>query len=363
MELQVTQENLNKALQAVARVATGKSTLPILSNVLLQIADNRLTISATNLDIAIKVYIGAKVTKQGSLTVPARLMQDFVNNLPQGTIDIEQQENKLHITAGGFDSTINGVPADEFPVMPAISDGSAWEVDSQTFKDSLSRVVFAASADEARPVLTGVYLLSKKENLYAAATDSYRLAEGKIGQASSQTELLIPASAIQDLLRIIGDDQGKVSVECDEQQVQFTVAGIELVARLIDGKYPDYQKLLPKSFEVQASLANKELANIAKVSSLFAKESAGSITVEVSEKNQTLSIRSVASQVGENVSEASATVKGSGEITLNSRYLLDALSAAGGEDVEFCFNGKLDPIVVRNPQDKDYTHIIMPLKS
>jgi DNA polymerase-3 subunit beta len=363
MKLQVTQENLNKALGTVARVANARGTLPVLANVLIKTVNNRLSIAATNLDIAITHYIGAKVAEDGSITVPARLMQDFVSSLPSAVIDLNLDEYKLHIATDQYQSVINGVSAEEFPVMPAIEQGKTWIVAAPILKKSLQQVVMAASTDEARPVLTGVLLHTSEGKLFMAATDSYRLAEKQLGANAEQIELLVPVSAMQDVLRIVGDFEGDVQVTSDEQQILFRVGDVELVARLIEGKYPDYRKLMPQSFETVATLKRADLLNVTKVSSLFARESAGSITINVDESAQNLSIRSVASQLGENTATADAKVTGTGVITLNSRYLLDALHALGGEDVTFAFNGKLEPTVIRDPAADDYTHIIMPLKS
>jgi DNA polymerase-3 subunit beta len=363
MKLQVTQENLNRALSSVARVANSHSTLPILANVLIKTSNNRLSLSATNLDIAITHYIGAKVKDEGSITVPARLMQDFVGNLPDGVINLDLEETKLHVTTDKYKSVVNGIVADDFPAMPAISGGTDWTVKSSTFKKALQQVVFTASNDETRPVLTGVLLQTSGGKLYMAATDSYRLAEKDIGPSKQDFSLLIPASSMHDLLRVLGDNDDDIKITHNEQQVLFRVGDIELVTRLVDGKYPDYRKLIPASFATQAVLKRGDLLNVTKVSSLFARESAGSVTIEVSKESGQLSIRSVASQLGENTATADAKVKGEGSITLNSRYLLDALNALDGEEVSFGFNGKLEPTLLTNPANPDYQHIIMPLKS
>ena len=363
MKLHVTQENLNRALGSVARVANSRGTLPILANVLIKTSNNRLSLSATNLDIAITHYIGAKVTEEGSITVPARLMQDFVNSLPDGTIELDLQETKLHVTTDQYQSVVNGIVADDFPEMPAITSGTHWSVDGALFKKGLQQVVFAASNDETRPVLTGVLFQTAEGKLHIAATDSYRLAEKDLGKNPEDVQLLIPASAMQDLLRVIGDGADPVEVTHDDQQVLFQVGDVELVTRLVDGKYPDYRKLIPPSFATEATLKRTDFVNVTKVSSLFARESAGSVTIEVDEAKGELSIRSVASQLGENTATATAVVSGSGSITLNSRYLLDALGALSGDEVTFGFNGKLEPTLLSDPKNKDYQHIIMPLKS
>ncbi|HVX56317.1 MAG TPA: DNA polymerase III subunit beta [Candidatus Saccharimonadales bacterium] len=363
MKLQVTQENLNRALGSVARVANSRGTLPILANVLIKTTNNRLSLSATNLDIAITHFIGAKVTEEGSITVPARLMQDFVGSLPDGVIELDLQETKLHVSTEQYKSVVNGIVADDFPVMPALSGGKKWTVSGADFKKALQQVVFAASSDETRPVLTGVLLQTIDGTLYMAATDSYRLAERKLGKNKESVQLLIPASAMHDLLRVLGDGDDQVKITHDDQQVLFQIGDIELVTRLVEGKYPDYKKLIPGSFTSQATLKRADFINVTKVSSLFARESAGSVTIELNKTDKQLSIRSVASQLGENTATADAQVTGDGSITLNSRYLLDALQALTGDEVVFGFNGKLEPTLLFDPANKDYQHIIMPLKS
>lgn len=363
MKLQVTQENLNRALGSVAKVANSRNTLPILANVLMKTSNNRLSLSATNLDIGITHYIGSKVSEEGSITVPARLMQDFVGSLPEGVINLELQETKLKVTTDQYQSVVNGIVADDFPVMPAITSGKSWTVKGSVLKKGLQQVVFAASNDETRPVLTGVLLTTQDGVLSMAATDSYRLAEKSLGANKEDVNLLIPATALQDLLRVLGDGDDLVKVTHDDSQVLFQVGDVELVTRLVDGKYPDYRKLIPASFQTEATLKRADFVNVTKVSSLFARESAGSVTIEIDEATQKLSIRSVASQLGENTATAEAKVVGSGSITLNSRYLLDALTAVGGDNVTFGFNGKLEATLLRDLTHGDYQHVIMPLKS
>lgn len=363
MKLQVTQENLNRALGTVAKVANSRNQLPILANVLIKTVNNRLSISATNLDIGITHFIGAKIASEGSITVPARLMQDFISSLPGGVIDLDLDNLKLQISTGKYNSTVNGIVADEFPVMPQISKGKTWSINSTALKKALQQVVFTASSDESRPVLTGVLIQSIKGHLFMAATDSYRLAEKDLGANKAEVNMLVPASAMHDLLRIIGDFDGEVKVMHDDQQVLFSVGDIELIARLLEGNYPDYRKLIPEKFSVSSKVNRNDFINITKVSSLFARESAGSITIEVSEAEQNISIRSIASQLGENTSKADAKITGDGSITLNSRYLMDSLQAFDGEEVSFGFNGKLEATLLKDNKSTDYIHIIMPLKS
>jgi DNA polymerase-3 subunit beta len=199
--------------------------------------------------------------------------------------------------------------------------------------------------------------------LHISRTDSYRLAERKLVELATEVKLLIPATALHDVLRIINDYSGDVRVLHDDQQVQFLAGDVELVTRLIEGNYPDYQKLIPSAFATTATLSKAEFVNTTKITSLFARESAGSIVVSVDEASESIWIHAVASQLGENNATATAKATGSGSITLNSRYLLDALQAIHGSEVTIGFNGKVEAVLLTDPTDDSYKHLIMPLKS
>lgn len=363
MKLTVTQENLARALATVARIASNRGSLPILSNVLLRTTNNQLYIAATNLDLAISETIGAKVSREGSITVPARLMQDYVASLPNATLTLELVDNKLKISTDHHNSSINGTPADDFPVMPVIENSEILTIPGVAFKQSLSQVLFAASNDDARPVLTGLYLHSKDGQLFAVATDSYRLAEKRITPTESDLAMLLPASSLSEVLRVMKEDIDDVTINYDEQQALISLGNIEIVTRLIEGTYPDYRKLLPKSYETTATTTKKDLQEITKVSSLFAREAAGGVTMSIEAEPKQISIRSIASQVGENTAIAEADITGDAVITMNSRYILDALSAFDGDKIAVNVNGKLDPCVFTDPDNDDYLHVVMPVKS
>lgn len=365
MKLQVTQENLNRALNSVARVADSHGTLPILANVLIRAKNNRLSIAATNLDIAITHYIGAKIEKGGEITVPASLLANFIASLPKGVIDLELTENKLKISTANYQSSINGIVADDFPVMPAIEKQEGISVEAVEIKKAFQQVVFAAATSDSRPVLCGVYIYSDKNKLKIVATDSSRLAEKEVSGAkpTNQTSILVPSSAINDLIRVIDDSSDKLKIVHDNQQVLFSFGDIELVARLIDSPYPNYSVLIPTTFSVKATLKKDDLFNIVKVSSLFARETAGSITLEINEKDQLVGINSLASQLGENTATAPAKIKGEGSITLNSRFLTEAINAFSGENINLSFGDKLKPVLLTDSDKPDYKHIIMPIKT
>lgn len=366
MELTVTQENLAKALSVVGRVASTKTQLPILSNILLRTDNNRLLVAATNLEIATTQHIGAKIAKPGAITIPARLVSDFISSLPKGTIELKVEHDHLHIKAGSYSSTINGVVADDFPELPTIDETSSiqYSIKADDFKQAISQTIITSSNDSTRPVLTGVYWHSHEGFLYLAATDGYRLSERRLVETKSDVAAIVPTSSLQEVLRTVGDDIEEVEVLFDETQVRFRAGEAEITSRLIDGNFPDYRQLIPASSDTSVTLEKSDFVRITKIAGLFARESGGSVTLTADSEKKTMSIHSIASQLGENTSESAAEVVGDGQVTLNSRYLSEALSVIDGDTVTFRFSGKLAPCVL-TAVEKDvlYLHIIMPLKS
>ncbi|MDB5177165.1 MAG: dnaN [Candidatus Saccharibacteria bacterium] len=366
MELTVTQENLTRALTAASRVASTKTQLPILSNILLRTDGHRLMVAATNLEIATTQLIGAKIINKGAITVPARLITEFVSSLPKTTVTLKVTDNKLHLTADGYNSTINGAIADDFPELPTINEKTAvsYAIDTAKLKQAIGQTTLTTSNDNTRPVLTGVYWHSHDGALYLAGTDGYRLSEKRLIPTKSDVAAIIPTSSLQEVLRTINDDINEVEILFDESQVRFRLNDAEITSRLIDGNFPDYRQLIPANSESAVTIKKSEFAQIAKVAGLFARESGGSITITADSEKSNISLHSVASELGENTSEATAEVTADGQVTLNSRYLIEALGVVDSETVTFRFSGKLSPCVITGDQsDNDYQHIIMPLKS
>jgi len=366
MELTVTQENLNRALSAVGRVASTKTQLPILSNILLRTDKNRLLVAATNLEIASTQYIGAKISKPGAITIPARLMSEFISSLPKESIELKVINENLHIKCGNYTSTINGFIADEFPELPTINELSSiqYSIKTEDFKHAVSQTIINTSNDSTRPVLTGVYWNSFEGQLYLAATDGYRLSERLLVKTKSEVSAIIPTQTLTEVLRNITDESNEIDILFDETQVRFRINDAEIISRLIDGNFPNYRQLIPASSESTVILNKADFIRITKIAGLFARESGGSVTITADKEKGTLSVQSIASQFGENNSEASAKVTNDGHITLNSRYLSEALSVIDGDEVEFSFSGKIAPCMIKSTiPNTNYYHIIMPLKS
>lgn len=367
MELIVTQENLSKALSVVGRVASTKTQLPILSNILLRTEKNRLLVAATNLEIASSNYIGAKITKQGAITIPARLISEFVSNLPKEPIELKVENSKLHLTCGSYSSTINGIIADEFPELPVIDPDKSisYTVAVEDFKQSVAQTIITSSSDATRPVLTGVFWHSHDGYIYLAATDGYRLSERQLVETKSDIAAIIPASTLQEVVRTITDDVSEIELLFNDTQVHFKLNEIEISSRLIDGSFPDYRQLIPSSSDIDITIQKSDFVRVTKIAGLFARESGGGVTLTADKDDKTLAIHSIASELGENTSKAPVlSITEGGVVTLNSRYLSEALSVVDGDTIRFQYSGKLSPCVVTTDQKKPvYKHIIMPLKS
>lgn len=370
MKVSLTQENLHKGLSIVGKIVGNRSTLPVLGNVLISTESNRLRLSTTNLEIGINYWLGAKVEQEGSITVPARLLGDYVATLPNNNIELSVEKSILSLKTTNYQSTINGTSAEEFPSIPKLEKKSPLQLPAQQLKQAISQVITAASIDDARPVLSGVYLYNSPNHLITVATDSYRLAEKKIKLTPKNKsipddfKIIIPVRTMQEVLRITDDEQDKIELLVEDNQVLFRLANIELVSRLIDGQFPDYRQLIPREAQTQATLKTADLTAVTKTAALFAKENAGSVSLKIDPAAKSLNIRSIASQLGENISHAPAQIKGEGgEVSLNCRYLLEALSVLNQEKLTFSITGKVNPCLLRPEGDDSYLHIIMPLRS
>lgn len=366
MKIKVTQEKLNKALSNVSRIAVGKVTLPILNNVLIRVNKKKVSLITTNLDMAVIDFLPVSSSEDGVVTVPAKLLAEFVSNLPKGeTIEISSKDTKVTIKSGKYSSTINGALADDFPELPEINEKEAviYKIGVDEFKNSIGQVIVATSNDLTRPALTGVFFNTYNQTLAIAATDGYRLAEKKlIDKVESEVKAIVPANSLQEVLRAISDDIEEVEISFNEDLVRFRLGEIEIISKLIDASYPDYKKLIPKNHKIKVALDKEELTRVTKLAALFARSVGGSIVCETKEPD-TFLVKSIANEFGENDSMIETKVEKAGKVNLNSRFLLDALNAMEEPEITFEFSDHVAPILLKNKKDNKYTHIIMPLNS
>lgn len=364
MKVTLTQENLAKALTLVGRTVATRATLPVLSNVLLVAADGRLKLSATDLEIGVSTLVGGQVETEGSITVPARLLSDFVSNNRDPKIELSAKETTLHLKSEHFEANINGIEASEFPSIPQIKDQPTISIENKIFTEAIKQVIIAPATDDTRPILAGVLFSFKGDELKLVATDSYRLAEKKITlkKKAEPAEVIVPSRSLNELLRILTSDNAEeVAVSISENQILFMVGETQIVSRIIEGSFPAYEQIIPKNQPTEAVVDVEEMVGIVKMAALFARESANNIKLTFS-KNQLLA-KSMSAQVGENTSTMSAEVTGAEiEIAFNAKYLLDFLGVVGEKNVRISVGDRLSPGMIHPAKATDYLYVIMPLR-
>lgn len=364
MKIKVTQEKLNKALTCVSRIAANKSTLPILNNILIRVDNKKVSLITTNLDMAIVDYLPVSESENGVITVPAKLLTEFISNLPKGeTVEISSNDTKVLIKAGKYSSTINGALADDFPELPEIDGKNAvvFKVDAEEFKNSISQVIIASSNDLTRPALTGLYFDTNDGSLFAVSTDGYRLAKKElIKKVESEVKAIVPSSTLHEVLRTISDDVDDIEISFNEDLVQFRLGETEVVSKLIDASYPNYTALIPKNNDTKVILDRDELIRTIKLAALFARSVDGSIVCEA-KAPETFSVKSIANEFGENDSSLQTSVEKDSKTRLNSRFFIDALNSIYSKEIVMEFSSNVKPILVYGKNDNTYIHIIMPL--
>ncbi len=370
MKLSVMQENLARGLSVVSRAVSNRSTLPVLANVLLKTEDAGLKLTATNLEIGITYWVPGKIETDGATTVPAKLLTDLVNSLPAGDrVDLALQAgDTLHLRCGRFETHIKGIDADEFPAIGAAGERPTTRIAQNVLRRALAETAFAAASDEARPILTGVLARFEGDQLTLAAADNYRIAVKTIPilDAVPETSVVVPARALNELARILADvdDPVEVVLAAGKNQILFHLDGIDLVSRLIDGQFPNYQQVVPTSHTTRAVLEREELLRAVRPAALIAHESANIVKLQVSADGEPGVTVSANAEVGDHVGQVEATVEGDGTtIAFNARYLADVLTNVAAEQFALELNGPLSPGVFKPIGDDQYIHVVMPVRT
>jgi DNA polymerase-3 subunit beta len=370
VKLSVMQENLARGLGIVSRAVSSRSTLPVLSNVLLRTEDAGLKLTATNLEIGITAWVAGKIDGEGQLTVPARLFNDLVAGLPAGErIDLESDDNTtLRIKAGRYQTQLRGIDAEEFPVIPSPGERPTTRVNQRELRHALSEVVFAAASDEARPILTGVLTRLSGDKLTLAAADNYRIAVRTLTilDAVEDTSLVVPARSYAELMRVMTDSDDPVDIMLanSKSQVLFHVNDIDIVSRLIDGQFPNYQQVLPSSHSTRAVVERDELLKAVRLSALIASSAANVVRLRLGDDGTGMINVAAAADVGEAQGDVEAAIEGeSVQISFNARYLQEALQSLEQDQLALEFSGPLSPGVLKPIDDEDYVHVIMPVRT
>ncbi len=372
MKVTCVQENLQKALSHSSRIIPSRSSLPILENILLSTDQGRLRISATDLELGMNYWIGAKIEQDGAVAVPSRLITEFISNIKDERVSVASNETDVSIEGEKYNATIKGVGVEDFPSIPDITKNHLFSVSSKELSLAIAQVAFAAAADNARPVLSGVFFELEKDILKIAATDSYRLAEKTIKVISKEKtskSFIVPSRAIMEAGKLLKEAGEKIDICFDGNQILFNFGSVHLLSRLIDGQYPNYSQIIPTDYECEIGLNKEELLAVCRVASLFARESANSIKLNVRpEKGKDgagmLSILGQGAQIGESTSRIPVSMKGKEmEVSFNAKYIIDALPNILEKNITVKFGGKINPGVIQGEGKDGYLYVIMPLRS
>jgi len=372
MKALVLQENLNKGLSLVGRLVTSKAQLPVLNNILIATDNGRLKLSATNLETGINYWLGAKIEKEGAISVPAKTLAEFISLLPPEKVQLEVKDNNLSINSGFYSANLVGLPASEFPVVPSLKEEKTFSFLSEELLKGISQTIFAASQDEGRPVLTGVLFQLKGEVLVLVATDGYRLSFRKMKAGKNLKEikefqkgLIIPARVLAELEKIIGISQQKgeigLAISSSSNQIIFVTPEAEIVSRLIEGSFPEFEKIIPEKWTTRVVLEKESFLRAVRTASIFARESANIVKFKIQDSK--FKITANAPQVGDNLIELEIKQEGEeNSIAFNSRFILDFLNSTEADEVSFEITTSLNPGVFRPIGDPSYFHIIMPVR-
>ena len=376
MKLSCAQEQLSKGLQTVGRAVAQRSPLPITSNILLETEGGRLKLAATNLEIAITTWIDATVEDEGKVTLPARLLGEFVNALPNETVSLEVKKgSSCHIQAARFEADIRGMDAEDFPRIPSGDEQPTAHIEARLLKEMIEQVAFAAAADDTRPVLTGVQCVFSDSELTMAAADSFRLAirTGElIVTGDVAFSVIIPARTLIELSKILPDEGDPVAltVTPNRSQIVFQTKDLHVVSRLIEGAFPNVKQLVPTTFKTSVKVSTADFLKAARVASFFSRDNSNMITIDIvpggsdNGASGELTVTGMAAEVGENHGELDASVTGEElHVAFNSRYVADALGAIQSQVVDLELTGPTTAAVIRPVDSQHYTHVVMPIQT
>ncbi|HPL92742.1 MAG TPA: DNA polymerase III subunit beta [bacterium] len=378
MKFTCTQENLNQGFQIVQHATSKNLNLPILNNVLINLKENEIKLLTTNLDIGISYTVRGKIEKEGSFTVNAKLISDYVNLLPKENIDVElDNKEQLHVKCSGHQTKIKGLNAADYPLIPELNKKNKAIITVELFREALNSVLFAVSKNENRPELNGILFKFVNNQLVLAATDSYRLAERKINikqNGLGSVNVIVPSKTLQELVRVLSilksniKEGSEMEIYLSEGQILFIFDNFELVSRLIEGNYPDYEQIIPVKFNTQVICSVSDLLKNIKTVSLFVKENINDINLQFQVNNDdplksAVHIRAANEQLGESDATTNANITGmDNNIVVNYVYLLEGLNNIKTEEVKLEIIDNLSPIVIRSANQDQYLYIVMPIR-
>lgn len=361
-----------RGLQIAGRGVSTRTTLPILSNVLLRTEAGRLKLTATNLEVGINCWVAAKVEDEGSITVPAKLFTDFVSSLSPGPIELSLnvRTKTVHIKSGPFEANLKGLDAEEFPLIPGIPEKATTRMAQSVLRRMVHEVAFVAATDDSRPVLTGVLTTLDGDEMVMAAADPYRLSVRRgplLSKVAERLEAIIPAKSLFEIERVLEDtdDPVEIYVTPNKSQIIFHTEDVDLVSRIIEGQFPNYRQVIPSSSQTIVIVQRDELLKATRLASYFARDAANIVRFQIDPTSDTpLVVSATAAEVGDNTGRIEASVQGQPTtIAFNSRFVQDALTSLTAPEIKLELGGPLAPGVIKVTEDENaYLHVVMPLR-
>lgn len=372
MKFSCLQDNLAKGLSLVSRAVAARSTLPVLGNILLATDNGRLKLAATNLELSLTCWIGAKIEDEGAITLPAKTLVDLVNTLPPDTVTmgLSARTQAVNLQCGRIKASIKGIEAQEFPALPQADMDRAIPLNVDDLREMIGAVIFAAATDEARPILTGVLAKIEGTRVVLAASDGFRVAERTAHLSEPAPEpvtAIIPARALAELARVIhADEPVYMDLPPGRGQVIFHHGNVELVSQLIEGAFPAYQNIIPKGYKTRTVLATDEFRKACKSSDIIAREAAHTTRLKIKPGEELtpghVTISATAAETGDNVADLDATIEGEPvEIAFNVKYIVDVLNVITTPNVALETSTATSPGVIRPVGRDDYVYVVMPM--
>jgi DNA polymerase-3 subunit beta len=382
MKLICTQENLRKAIAAAERAVGRQSTLPILGNFLLETENGRLKLSATNLEIGVIARVGAKIESDGRITIPAKLMSNFIGNLPSGdTIVLESEGQSLKISSGGYSVKIKGLDAQEFPLIPQHHGTQFLNIPAQPLRSALTKLLPCVALNEARLELTGVNIIFSEESMCLASTDSFRLAEevialdganvASVASSFPQGSCIIPAATFSEVSRVISPESKEVKLAFEENQIFFEIDGVQILSRLVSGKFPDYKQIIPEQFAIQAIVSREDLLRAVKIATVFTSQTSQELVFRIDPETERIVIESRSQEMGENQTILHADIVSDIplEMVFNPKYILDGINTIATSRIAIFANESTTPAALKTVDEEtgavsgEYIYIIMPIRN
>lgn len=372
-----TQENLLQGLSLVGHIATKNANLPILNNVLMKVEDGNLKLSTTNLEMAVSALVRGRAEGAGEFTVPAKLLQDYVSLLPSGKVELAVKDDVLEVRADGRVTQMKGMTASEFPLIPKLAKEAGYKLNVQVLREAIGQVVFAVSASESRPELSGVscyfHGVAGQDMCVMAATDSYRLAERTFalapGGPAKEARCIVPSRAMQEVMRILSaykDDVGmpqEVEWSLADNQFVLTYGKVELISRLIEGSFPDYKQIIPQQFRTKLTVARSELGKAIRAASLFTRQGLYDVHLEF-KADGTFDVSSADTGTGAHTThlQVEPEMAEPNKVTLNFKYVSDGLSATSTDKVTIQMIDAMNPVVITPKDGAGFQYIVMPIR-